>query len=136
MDEVNNSTNDDIKVNGKAEEHPSGVESDSYSESIENECEELSADEEVAASGVGNKRDISKVTNKDVKLEPRETNDDNIPQSTDDLFHDSDGDESSTSDIIVMDKGDIKTGSGNKRKAENGDDNTEVGKKQRCHDKE
>ena len=45
--EVNNNTSDNIEVNGKAEEHPSGVESNSYSESMENESEKSSADEEV-----------------------------------------------------------------------------------------
>ena len=51
-DEVNNNTNDNIKVNGKAEKHPSGAESDPNSEFIENESEISSADEEVVASGV------------------------------------------------------------------------------------
>ena len=103
---------------------------------MESESEKSSADEEVAASGVGNKRDVGKVTDEDVEEELRETNDDNIPQNTADVFHDSDGGEISTSDNIVTEKGDVKTGSDNKRKAENGDDNTEDGKKQRGHNKE
>ena len=53
-----------------------------------------------------------------------------------DLFHGSAGDGLSTSDSIVTDKGNIKTGYNNKRKAENGDGKTEGGKKQRGHNKE
>ena len=52
------------------------------------------------------------------------------------MFHDSGGDELSTSDNIVTDKGDIMMGADNKRKTQNGDDNTEDGKKQRGQDEE
>ena len=103
---------------------------------MENESEKQSADVKVEALGGGGKRGIGKVTNEDVEEELRETSDDKIPQNTADLFHDSDGDELSTSDNIVADKGNIKTGSDNTRKAENGDDNTEDERKQRSHDKE
>ena len=72
----------------------------------------------------------------DAKEELSEINDDNIPQNTADLFHDSDSDELSTSDNIVRDKGDIKMGSDNTRKAENGNGSTEDRKKQRGHDEE
>ena len=51
-------------------------------------------------------------------------------ENSGDLFDDSDGDES-TVDNMVTDKGDTKTGSDNKRKAENDNDNTNDGKKQK-----
>ena len=76
------------------------------------------------------------MSDEDIEAEHHETNDDNLPANTADLFDDSDCDDLSTSDNIVMEKSDIKTGSDNKRKAENDDDNTEDGKKQRSHDKE
>ena len=121
MGEVNNNTNDEIQVNSKVEEHPCGVESNSYSETMENESEKLSADEKVAASGLGYKQDIHKVTDDEVKGNLCETNDDNITQITADLFHESDGDELSTSDNIGTNRSDIKTCSDRRRKPENGD---------------
>ena len=52
LDGVNDNTNDIIKVNGKAEEHSNVGENDSNSESMENESEQPSTDEKVAASSV------------------------------------------------------------------------------------
>ena len=80
--------------------------------------------------------DIGKVTDENIKEELCKTNDDIIPQNTADLFHDCNGDELSNSDNIVKDKRDIRTCSDNKKKAENSNDNTEDGKKQRGYDKE
>ena len=136
LDEVNNNTNNIIKISGKAEEGPGVVESDYNSELMKNESENPSTDEEIVALSMRNKQYICKVTDKDAKEEHHETNDDNIPQNPTDLFHDSNGDKLSTSDNILTNKGDIKTGSDNKRKAANGNDNTEDGKKKRGHNED
>ena len=53
LNEVNDNTNDNIRINGKAEEHPSAVESDSNSKLMENKYENRSSDAEVTASSVG-----------------------------------------------------------------------------------
>ena len=55
MDEVNNNTNDNIEISGKAEEHPSVVDINSNSKSMENEPENPCTDEEVVALSVGGK---------------------------------------------------------------------------------
>ena len=57
---------------------------------------------------------------------------DDIGQKNSELFDDSDDELISTNDSIVAGRNiDIKMGSGSKRKAESGDDETEDGKKQR-----
>ena len=87
------------------------------------------------ASSVVRKRHTFKVTEGGSKGGHHESNDDEVCENTCDLFVDSDSDES-TVDNMVTDKGNTKTGSDNKRKAENDDDNTDDGKKQKGGNKE
>ena len=95
------------------------------------ESENASTDEEVAGSSVQKKGYVCKVTDEDGEAAHDETNDENVLRDPTDLFHDSDEDDLSTGDNMVMDKNNIETGSDNKRKAENDDDHTDGGKKQK-----
>ena len=136
MGEVNDNTNDNTKINRKAEEHQIVVESDSNSKSMDIESENASTDEEVAGSSVRKNRCICKVTDKGDKEAHDDTNEGNILHDPDDLFHDSTKDDLSTGYNMVADKKYIKTGSDNKRKAESDNENTDDGKNKKGGDKE
>ena len=83
------------------------------------------------ASSAGNKR--HKVTANNSEGGYKESSNNKVREKIDNLFVDSDSDKS-TINNMVTDKGDTKTGSDNKRKADNDDDNDDYGKKQKGDD--
>ena len=133
MEEVKDNINEGVDIKGRAEEDPNVAERNSNSETMENKSEDHGSDEEVVDSSAGNKG--HKVTEEDSKGEHNESDNSRLGEDIGNLFVDR-GSGKSTIDNMATNKGNTKMSSGNKRKAENDDDITDNGKKQKGDNKE
>ena len=101
--------------------------------SLKNKSDNHDLDEEVVASSAGSEE--HNVTEEDCGGEHNENDSFNVREENANLFADSKSGTSTINNLVTNKRG-TKTVSYNKRKADNDDDNTDNGKKQKGNDEE